>query len=452
MFTYIKLKNFKAFHDVIINFQGKRKNMKNLIVLYGVNGSGKSSIGQAFYFLYKTMHTMQANERLQKLILSSSNSPDDFPISNETLLKYVKKELSESTLEYYVNDMRTIGTSNQVIALEFGFEIQGAAGSYLMEFDNQNIIHERLEYRINKNRGCYFDIENGKDFILNDSLFSSKELYHEIKNTILQYWGKHTLFAILNQKIDEKNESFINENMSSNLRNILSSLERIAMKLRASNETELSSLARDSYLYEHLARGNVNSVDEMELERTEQTISRFFSTLFPNVHYASYHINDGKYELYLNKTQEGNTFNISIKKESSGTQELLELFPFLLSAVAGECVILDEYGEGIHDLLAAKLIEAVAPEITGQLILTTHNTTLMDYSNINPENIYIIMNTDPLKTIKNITEIEDRLRPEYRYQNRYFSHPLYALGLPDTCNSDALSRIVAILADTLNFD
>ena len=35
-----------------------------------------------------------------------------------------------------------------------GFIINGSTGSYLMEFDNSDLIRERLEYKILKNKIC----------------------------------------------------------------------------------------------------------------------------------------------------------------------------------------------------------------------------------------------------------------------------------------------------------
>ncbi len=87
----------------------------------------------------------------------------------------------------------------------------------------------------------------------------------------------------------------------------------------------------------------------------------------------------------------------------------MELLPYLVSAVSGSCVIIDEYGIGIHDLLATKLLAAIGHQIKGQLILTTHNTLLMDYAEVNPEALYFIMNDKTFKkSVKCVTEIEEK--------------------------------------------
>lgn len=100
-------------------------------------------------------------------------------------------------------------------------------------------------------------------------------------------------------------------------------------------------------------------------------------------------------------------------------------------------VQVDEYGNGIHDLLATRLMGEVAKNIKGQLIITTHNTLLMDQAEIKPESLYFIMNDKTFnKSVKCVTKIEERLHPNYNYRNRYFTNELYSDGLPK--NSDKI--------------
>lgn len=54
------------------------------------------------------------------------------------------------------------------------------------------------------------------------------------------------------------------------------------------------------------------------------------------------------------------------------------MLPFLLASIEGSTVIIDEFDSGIHDLLSRSLIKSIFKDISGQLIMTTHNTSLMD--------------------------------------------------------------------------
>ena len=59
MFTCIKMKNFKSFKNVTIDFSKKKNKTKSLATIYGINGSGKTTIAQAYYLLKRTIETMQ---------------------------------------------------------------------------------------------------------------------------------------------------------------------------------------------------------------------------------------------------------------------------------------------------------------------------------------------------------------------------------------------------------
>ena len=43
MITYVKMKNFMSFKDVLFDFRNGRKGAKKFISIYGENGSGKSN-------------------------------------------------------------------------------------------------------------------------------------------------------------------------------------------------------------------------------------------------------------------------------------------------------------------------------------------------------------------------------------------------------------------------
>ena len=149
---------------------------------------------------------------------------------------------------------------------------------------------------------------------------------------------------------------------------------------------------------------------EKELDKVEKVLNQFFTSLFDDVNRAFYKRSEKKgrisYSLFFNKQIEKYKYDIDFKYESSGTQEILELIPYLMLAIAGKTVVIDEYGNGIHDLLATRLMREVAKNIKGQLIITTHNTLLMDQAEIKPESLYFIMNDKTFnKYVKCVNEI-----------------------------------------------
>ena len=65
------------------------------------------------------------------------------------------------------------------------------------------------------------------------------------------------------------------------------------------------------------------------------------------------------------------------------------------------------------------MLLSVQPEISGQLIVTTHNTLLMD-SELPASTFYIInKDADGKRYISCITETVNRVHPNHNIQNRY---------------------------------
>lgn len=132
--------------------------------------------------------------------------------------------------------------------------------------------------------------------------------------------------------------------------------------------------------------------------------------------------------------------------ESTGTQALLRLLPFLLASIEGSTVIIDEFDSGIHDLLSRSLIKSIFKDISGQLIMTTHNTSLMDNTtsvdnnpslpDIPAECIYTINEDDSngQKRISCILEHNNKLNSNSNIRKQYVQGKYH--GIPDNISLD----------------
>ena len=299
---------------------------------------------------------------------------------------------------------------------------------------------ERLEYKLNKNRGCYFSIEDD-DIYINEKIFESKEFYELIKSQVGMYWGKHTLLSILYFEMGDKSDTYINSNISINLMNLMTAFEKINFRIPRASDGQSLALNAENEILGHLVSGVIEKKNKDKLDEVENLLNQFFKSMFNDVVKAFYKKsskkNEIRYDLFLRKRIENYEYDIDFQLESNGTQEIIDLLPYLVSAVSGSCVIIDEYGIGVHDLLATKLLASIGHQIKGQLILTTHNTLLMDYAEVNPDALYFIMNDKTFKkSVKCVTEIEERLHPNYNYRKRYFTNVLYEDALPDLKNNN----------------
>ena len=439
MFTNIKLKYFKSFKNVEINLQSKKGEYKPLAIIYGENGSGKTTISQAFLALERTMQTMHVKGMLKDLLDEKFTPPEDFPLKPDVMLRILKSKLSVNGIECIIDEYKMIN-SDENMSLEYEFNIGGGSGSYYVEMDSFSVVKERLEYKLNKNRGCYFSIEDD-DIYINEKIFESKEFYELIKSQVGMYWGKHTLLSILYFEMGDKSDTYINSNISINLMNLMTAFEKINFRIPRASDGQSLALNAENEILGHLVSGVIEKKNKDKLDEVENLLNQFFKSMFNDVVKAFYKKsskkNEIRYDLFLRKRIENYEYDIDFQLESNGTQEIIDLLPYLVSAVSGSCVIIDEYGIGVHDLLATKLLASIGHQIKGQLILTTHNTLLMDYAEVNPDALYFIMNDKTFKkSVKCVTEIEERLHPNYNYRKRYFTNVLYEDALPDLKNNN----------------
>ena len=85
--------------------------------------------------------------------------------------------------------------------------------------------------------------------------------------------------------------------------------------------------------------------------------------------------------------------------EAAGTQRLIGLFgPLLQAAENGKLLLIDEFDASLHPLVARFLIRLINdPGVSSkgaQLLLTSHNTTLMDLEILRRDEIWLVQLDD----------------------------------------------------------
>lgn len=444
MFTKLKLRNFKSFKNVDINFESQKNIAKKVIAIYGINGSGKTTITQAFSVLNQTMETMQIRRMLNDILDEKLTPPDDFPLKQEIFLKVLKSKYLMNGLENIIKEYKMVDSSENMI-LEYEFVIEGNTGSYYIEMNDSSIVKERLEFKLDKRRGCYFSLEDD-DININGKIFETKDFYNLIHKQVEMYWGKHSLLSILSFEMSDKSDTFINSNISANLMKVMLFFNNINCCTTSLNQ---NINANYGFILENLRAGHINKSDEKYLNQIEEILDGIFKSIFADVEKVFYKKKTEEdqihYRLFLRKKIEEKIFNINFNLESAGTKEILELLPSFVAAASGEFVVIDEYGIRIHDVLSAKLLGAISDQITGQLLITTHNTLIMDNSKLAPESLYFIKNDKTLtKQVVCVTDIENRTHPNYNYRTRYLTNENYQDSMPATPDRIDLSKLVNI--------
>ena len=443
MFTYIKAKNFKSLKNIEFNLK-KTKNITNdFIAIYGENGSGKTNLVELFKFLQQMTISRTFD-------VSWNMLPKDFFDLKDKIVDKVPMEMKpiwELTLN--LEEYRMLNEKEDT-EIEYGFKINDKEGFYSVKF-NKEIIEEKLYFFVNKQNGYYFKLsKNGKEIKkeLNNNIFMNDKYNKELEDNIEKYWGKYSFLSLITFEMKDKNEEYIINNISYKLFEIISKLTSMTVHV---NKWFLKFVP-DNYIRKlallDLKEGIVSKDKIDQIEKYEEVLNIFFTQAYAGIKSVKYIIEEKedkiKYKLYFNKIIGGDLKSIPIELESEGTKRIVEEFDILIGAIMGETVVIDEIDNGIHDLLMKNIILSIKDEITGQLIITTHNTLLLE---ILPKECIYILSTDyeGNKNINTIKEYGIKIQKNHNARDLYFKG-LFG-GIPTTSYVD-FEEIKYVLEDS----
>lgn len=434
MIKYIKLKNYKSLSDLEVDFMRTKNQPKDLVLIYGENGAGKSNFANAFYTLYETTRTMSSSEML-KDIMKRFNNYDDNHVSKHMneYFKHLKENYKDT--EKIIANYKTIDSKENMV-LEFGFKINNKDAIYRIEMNDNEIVNESLDYAINTNKTFCFKLSKGDKITINDNLFTNKNFFSEFYQVLEKYWGKHSFLSILSFEIEDKKKDYVKERTSKSLFNFLTYIQEICTIAKIGNKNRFETTGL-KYLA-NLEEGEIYIKQEKGLDQTEALLNNFFTNLYSDIkevyYLKEYEENYIKYKLYLKKLIYNKLTDINFDLESTGTQNILKILPCLLAACLGQTVIIDELDFGIHDVIVERILNSVKDCIKGQLIITTHNTLLLE-TDI-PNNSIYVFNIDSLgnKLLLPITEFSGRIQNNLNIRNQYLKG-MYG-GIPFANNID----------------
>jgi hypothetical protein len=423
MFTKITLENFRSFDHIVFDLTEKGNVPKHLAVLYGENGAGKSNLMSAFVLLPELTRTMDVRDAYERLLTR------DAIFQDEKMEKVMREQMRHSLrdMSAIIKDYRMIDCEDPIVA-EYEFNINGNNGCYRVEFGQDEIVHERLEYVLNRRRGLYFDCSSD-GILINDTVIqgtNGKDFLVDVKETAKRYWGKHSLLAILLYEMKDKSNAFGRDNVTENFNTVLREFRGLSCAVSMGNKS-WEGLSSKLQVLKRPLQGHLSLRRETELDYA----SVFFTQLFTSVDLSvrkifykkEFHDDEIYYKLIEEKYIAGNYRRIDFERESAGNCQLLNISCYLLTACMGGVVILDEAEANIHDLLFQKLLEEIRPILKGQVIMTTHNTMLMEAS-FAREATYIL-SVDPDnpsdKKIRCISDYRKRTYAANNIRNKYLN-------------------------------
>ena len=439
MFEYVKLKNYKSFGNIEFNLLDRNNQPKKMVLIYGENGIGKSNLASAFFMLSETLRTMAVRDIMESLLADDA----DRLKNSEEFKKYFRMRYKD--IETLIKENKTV-SSTEPMLMEFGFRINGKSGKYLLEMNDSQIIHERLEYTLTQRRGAYYDITPEKATI-STKIFQDRSSYQAIKKACAKFWGKHSLLSILMHESDDKADQYIREQIEENFALVLQFFSRVSCKIKFGSRQERGIIGLPPEILGEYENGEIDRRDEEVLNRTEKMLDAFLRLTYKDIIHAyykrTYDEKQIQYRLVITKNIAGKPRDIDFALESTGTQSLIQQLPFMLVVVKGSVAVIDEFDTGIHDLLVKALATSLYDSIEGQLIMTTHNTLLME-SDIPKECIYVINEVESgEKEIQCILHYNNKIGEKNNIRKQYLLGKY--TGIPEEPRIDFCS-----LLNTLN--
>lgn len=418
MFTYVKAKNFKSLKYIEFNLNKTKTKTNQFISIYGENGSGKTNIVELFKLLQQSTMSRATDIAMNKM-------PKEFWKIQEEMSDQLPTEIRQIfQLSFNLKEYRMLD-EEEPTEIEYGFKINDNDGFYYIKFDDE-IIEEKLYYMAGKQRAYLFQINKENNKIiknLNKNIFINEKYNEELIDGIDKYWGKYTFLSLLSFEAIEKNKDYIDNNISKNIMEVIDKIwsmtvhvDKGALKIIPDGFVKVRKL-------NNIQKGIVKKDKLPEIKKYENVLNIFFTQAYADIKEVKYKINEKEdrihYELYFYKMIGGQVKSIPSKLESDGTRRILNQFDTIIGSLLGETVIIDEIDNGIHDVLMKNIIMSIKDEITGQLIITTHNTLLLE---ILPKEYIYILSTDYKgnKTINSIKEYGIKIQKNNNARDLYF--------------------------------
>ena len=441
MFTYIKLKNFLSLGDVVFDFRKTKTDITHLAIVYGENGSGKTNFIQAFSFLFNSVHSFAYQHNYEKLVSAFRENDEQINDILRTLSLF-------SDFSEYMSEHRMIDC-DEPTEVEYGFMMNEREAVYRLSFTD-HIIEESLYCFTGKQRGYLFQFtsdSNGEiKTKMQPELVRQTAYKKEIIEKVNQYWGKHSFLSIITNQSNDKNSKYVKENISPYFLDALKQLKNlfITSKLSQGNERHVRFNETDNIL-QNLDAGTVSSSEIPIIQRTEEILRDFFTQTYADIKDVEYELTNleddkCKYQLYIDKMICGKIRKISFAKESAGTQQVLRIIRSLIGLFFGVTVVYDEIDNGVHDILLTQIIKSLQNEITGQLIITTHNTMLLE--EMDPHSVYVI-STDYLGNKDVHCAAEYAVQTNHNLRARYLKGLFGGIPYVEGINFDAIEHFLA---------
>lgn len=375
-----------------------------ILGIYGQNGSGKTAIVDAMYFLQKVMIGVDLDQSLEDYMDMDSDTAEifaDFNIFMDGIVFEIGYRLSLSREEKEVIISReTLSAAKN----ENGIRTNKTV---FMDYqrDQANVIfkpQKRLDEILEENKEIKTDLivarkmaeKSNCSYIFGES---SREIFcREYKNGFQQ-------FSVIISSLFEfaVKDLFVIRNTHSG---VISANFVLPMAFRIEND---NIGAKGDFAVSLTEPILVDEERKNLLETIVEQINIVLYTIIPGLqvtikNYGKQSLDNGEegWKLELMSKREGMK-EIPIRMESEGIIKIISILNALIQAFGNPsiCLVIDEFDSGIFEYMLGELLDIFKKSAKGQLIFTSHNLRALEmidkesimFSTTNPDNRYIHM-------------------------------------------------------------
>lgn len=375
-----------------------------ILGIYGQNGSGKTAIVDALYFLQKVMIGVDLDQSLEDYMDMDSDTAEifaDFNIFMDDIVFEIGYRLSLSREE------KEVVISRETLSAAKNENGIRTNKTVFMDYqrDQSNAIfkpQKRLDEILEENKDIKTDLivarkmaeKSNCSYIFGES---SREIFcREYKNGFQQ-------FSVIISSLFEfaLKDLFVIRNTHSG---VISANFVSLMTFRIENDNMGGKGDFTVSLTEPIL---VDEERKNLLETIVERINIVLYTIIPGLqvtikNYGKQSLDDGEegWKLELMSKREGMK-EIPIRMESEGIIKIISILNALIQAFGNPsiCLVIDELDSGIFEYMLGELLDIFKKSAKGQLIFTSHNLRALEmidkesimFSTTNPDNRYIHM-------------------------------------------------------------
>lgn len=415
----IKLSNFKNVRNGEIEINASLeeyfKKESDLIGIYGQNGSGKSAIVEAMWFIKEIIKGNPLSDNILdyiykgetytkiELIFSIENSYSkyelyyDIKISKENNNQVM---ISEENLYYkrYNREKNQWEYKKQLIMFNKDEEQTfNPKKTFDLLINNDNKIDAKVSKELSKKQNISYIFTNEME-----KIYAGTDTFEEFEYLILglKHFVTHNLFVIKNSTA-----GIINANIA------------MPLSFQIKNQKSLSGGQFPIFFEPRL-------LEESNLKMLKKIIEQLnivMKEIIPNLsidikNYGVELSEKGEEKIKVEIVANRGEMNIPIRYESDGIKKIISFLSVLIAMFNNPtiCLIVDEFDANIFEYLLGEILKIIESDAKGQFIFTSHNLRPLEKLNkkslrlttTNPDNRYI--------TFSNIKESNNFRSSYYR--------------------------------------